>query len=237
MSRANTRVKRAAENLDRTMRSLGEIIIGREDLIRQIRYALVTKNHVLMEGPPGIAKSMLADRLFGVLHGHKNFFSIKCTKKMSEDYLVGAPDMRVFRKEGRLIHVTDKTLVTSDFAFVDEFMDLTPNALRALLELLNERTFTRGRQIEKSPLWTVIAATNFGGDNEEALEAVIDRFMFRSRVSGLDNADDKKRMVRNRLENEQAMPVPLDKRDVVTLHNAMKKVECRALFGHLPRHL
>lgn len=224
MSRRNAVVTQAAARLEATIKSLGEIVLAREDLLRQIKYALVTKNHVLMEGPPGIAKSMLADRLFGSLTGHQHYFTIKCTKKMSEDYLVGAPNMRKFRNEGLIEHITDQTLVTSDFAFVDEFMDLTPSALRALLELLNERTFTRGRQKETSPLWTVLAATNFGGDNEDALEAVIDRFLFRCKVSPLQSVDDKKRMVRNRLDNDRALPAPFDKRDLLILHNAMKKV-------------
>jgi len=229
MSRRDVAVIQAAKRLDEAISSLGQIVISRDDLLRQIKYALVTKNHVLMEGPPGIAKSMLADRLFGVLSGHHHYFSIKCTKKMSEDYLVGAPDMKKFRNEGQIVHLIDQTLVTSDFAFVDEFMDLTPSALRALLELLNERTFTRGRQREQSPLWTVLAATNFGGDNEEALDAVIDRFLFRCKVEPLQSVADKKRMVANRLENEGKMPSTLYKRDIILLHRAMKRVRVSEL--------
>lgn len=224
--RRNSAVKASVDRLNATISALSERVLGREDLLRQIKFALITKNHVLMEGPPGVAKSMLANLLFGAIRGHRHYFDIKCTKKMSEDYLVGAPDMRKFRQEGRLWHLTDKTLVTSDFAFIDEFMDLTPGALRALLELLNERTFTRGRQKEKSPLWTALAATNFSGENEEALEAVIDRFLFRCKVEPLSSNIDRRKMLVKSIgqdTEDEAIP-PLYKKDIITLNKNVKKV-------------
>ncbi|MBD3261641.1 MAG: AAA domain-containing protein [Candidatus Altiarchaeales archaeon] len=222
----NNSARKAVDRLNATMSALSDRVLGRDDLIRQIKFALITKNHVLMEGPPGVAKSMLANLLFRAIRGHKHYFDIKCTKKMSEDYLVGAPDMRKFRQEGRLWHLTDKTLVTSDFAFIDEFMDLTPGALRALLELLNERTFTRGRQKEKSPLWTALAATNFSGENEEALEAVIDRFLFRCKVEPLSSIADRMRMIKASVGQDEEMgPIPvLNKADIVTLNKQVSKV-------------
>jgi hypothetical protein len=74
-------------------------------------------------------------------------------------------------------------------------MDLSSGALRALLEILNERTFSRGEQRIVSPLMTAIATTNFNRDDEEELKAVLDRFMFRSVIHGLKKTSERRLML------------------------------------------
>lgn len=188
------KLKPAIARLNATFDSLGSAIIGREDVLRQLKFALITKNHLLLEGPPGVAKSFMANLAFSGVTG-SSLFKVQCTRKMSEDYIVGPLDMRKFRNEGTYEHRVEGSMVTSDFAFVDEFLDLAPNTLRALLEILNERTFTRGTQRVDCRLWTAVAATNFSGDNDDALEAVMDRFLFKATVQPLNNREQRKLML------------------------------------------
>lgn len=160
-------------------------VIGRAGIIELLNLAILTNNHLLMIGPPGTAKSMLAHEAFKPMVDAK-YFSIACTKRMSEEYLVGPLDMKLFRDKGEYLHRTEGTLVDCHFAFLDEFLDLPDQCARALLEVLNERTFTRGKQREVSTLQTAIAATNFEADTQ-ALEAVEDRFMFRAKLKGIND--------------------------------------------------
>lgn len=163
-------------------------VVGRSVIIECAALALLTKQHVMLMGKPGTAKSMLSREIFKPFTDAK-YFTVSCTKRMSEEYLVGPLDMKLFRDKGEYRHITSGSLVDAHFAFLDEFLDLPDQSARALLEVLNERTFSRGKQFENSPLISAIAATNFIAESEE-LEAVEDRFMFRAVVSSLERPED-----------------------------------------------
>lgn len=216
----NKKVKEAAIRVTSSFQSLNKVVIGRSNIIRQMLYAVVTGQHLLLEGPPGVAKSHMVLQFFKVLSGCRTF-KVQCTKKMTEDYLVGPLDMRLFREEGLFIHRTEGMLPDSHFAFIDEIMDLNSGALRALLEILNERTFTRGLQRIESPLHSAIATTNFNRDSEEELTAVLDRFLFRAKVEGLTQKADKRRMLIG-YKNDTMEPVSW--KDIRLLKNALTKV-------------
>lgn len=168
-------------------------VVGRDHLITPIKLALLTRNHVLLIGKPGVAKSKF---ITAILDAFKdcNTFKIQCTKRMSEEYLVGPLDMRLFRVKGEYRHLVDGSIVTADLAFLDEFLDLPDQTLRALLEILNERKFTRGKQRETCRLHTAFAATNFSPNNEQ-VEAVQDRFLFRMHVNPLASSDEVLQML------------------------------------------
>lgn len=160
-----------------------ESIVERDEVLDAVKLALLSKNHVLIMGPAGVAKSMIANNIFARITGGE-YFKVQCTKRMSEEYLVGPLDMKLFRDKGEYRHIVSRTLVTADFAFLDEFLDLPDQAARALLEILNERKFSRGRQCETAKLNTAIAATNFTASNDQ-LHAVEDRFLFRIAIEQL----------------------------------------------------
>jgi len=148
-------------------------------------------------------------------------FRIQCTKKMTEDYLVGPLDMKLFREEGIYVHRTEGSLVESHFGFIDEILDLSSGALRALLEILNERTFTRGIQKVKSPLHTAIATTNFNKDRDDELAAVLDRFLFRAKIEKLSRIEDRMKMLQ--APTNPNIPT-LSFLDVKRVKDAMQKV-------------
>uniref|UniRef100_A0A2C9LBR5 MoxR domain-containing protein n=1 Tax=Biomphalaria glabrata TaxID=6526 RepID=A0A2C9LBR5_BIOGL len=186
-------VIQALRNLDQTFKALEKVVVGRRVLLRQIMLALITRNHVLLEGPPGVAESFMARAVFNAIEGASSF-RVQCTKKMTEDYLVGPLDMHLFREQGEYVHRVEGYLPTAHYAFLDEFMDLSTGALRSLLEVLNERTFSRGPQFVRCPLGTAICASNFAGENDEGAEAVIDRFMFKAKVAPLTRLQDRRLM-------------------------------------------
>lgn len=208
----------SSNRIVRAFSDLNNVVVGRKEILRQLMMALITRNHLLMEGPPGVAKSFLASSFFKCIEGG-NKFKVQCTKKMTEDYLIGPLDMHLFREEGEYVHRVEGYLPTAHYAFLDEFLDLSPGALRALLEVLNERTFSRGPQALRCPLSTAIAATNFSGENEEALEAVHDRFLFKAKISKLTNAKDRLAMF-----NESKPLRTFTHTDVLRVQEAVKRV-------------
>lgn len=217
----NDRLKETAKRFDKAMQALSTYIIGREAVLSQIKLALLTREHVLLEGPPGIAKSYLAAEVFRLFEGAR-VFRIQCTRKMTEDSLVGPPNVKILREEGRFIHNTEDTIVDCNLAFVDEFMDLTSGAMRALLEVLNERTFSRGAQCMKARLSTCIATTNFDRSKEEEIEAVLDRFMFKAKLTKLESMKHLRKMLEAQRPEH---PVTFPFSDLLWLQKQVDEVE------------
>lgn len=212
-------VREAAKRISDTFKALDKVVIGRHRILQQVMFALITRNHVLLEGPPGVAKSYMTNKLFAAITGASHF-KVQCTKKMTEDYVVGPLDMHLFREQGEYMHRVEGYLPTAHYAFLDEFLDLSTGALRALLEVLNERTFSRGPQSVKCPLVSAVCATNFSGESDIGLEAVMDRFLFKAKIAGLTRIQDRAAMFRS-----DGIVVPeVDHRDILRVANATQNV-------------
>lgn len=187
----------AAKKIQSLIEEMNEIFPGRENLLEQIKYALLTKEHVLTFGPTGTGKSDLIRTLYGAIEGSE-VFSIGLSKFMPEGYLIGMADPTILKNEGWFYHRPEGTILSADFADLDEFFDANSSLQRMLLGILNEREFKRGRQHEEAKLHTALASTNADPNdevrNDGNLSAVVDRFLFRCKVVYLQSSDQRRRM-------------------------------------------
>ncbi|MGA1875154.1 MAG: AAA family ATPase [bacterium] len=155
-------------------------VINREEIIQQSFYALLTGEHQLLLGRTGMAKSLLARQIFCCFE-NAHIYEKHLTKDTMPDNLFGAYDIEQM-KQGKMLHNIEGSLVTNDFAFLDEIFDANDMLLRSLLSLLNEKRFINGQQQVNSPLSSVIGAANYARYSE-MLEAVLDRFLYKSYIS------------------------------------------------------
>lgn len=169
----------------------------REHLVMQIIYALMTGEHVLIYGPKGTGKSDLVTSIFEVFDGAKRF-SVSLSKFMTESAVIGIPNPKKMQEEGVLEYNIEDSIVTCNFAELDEMLDANSPLLRVLLTILNERHFKRGRQSVNALLHTAIASTNLSPEEamqrDGGLEAVIDRFLFSTEVGYLEDSLSRLRM-------------------------------------------
>jgi MoxR-like ATPase len=168
----------------------------RESELRQIILALLSKEHVLLKGLPGTAKSELSLKVLSGISGAK-IFRQQFTAFMDESYVFG-PMIIEELKKGKVIHNIKDSLVDCDFAFLDEFFNANEETIISCNEILNERTFTRNYQREKSPLITAILTTNQERESEKKLKPIYDRLMFTSNV--LRVAQSRLGMYRNAID-------------------------------------
>ena len=154
-------------------------LVDRNRETKQLMYALFTKEHMLMMGPPGTAKSLFALRAFSAIN-NANLFQIHLTKQTTEEYVFGPLNI-VELKKGNLVHNTNGSILTADFAFLDEFFDASDVLLRSLLGVLNERTWMKGSQEVKAKLHTAILTSNYQRESE-VTQAVLDRIIFKSEI-------------------------------------------------------
>ena len=193
------------ERLNKLFASLEVYFVDRQTELSQLKMALLTKEHMLMKGAPGTAKSQMSRAVFKGLTGGK-IFETQFSKFMSEDYVFGPVNVKKLREDGEIVHNTKGTLVDADFAFIDEVFDGSDVLLRSTLEIINERTFTRNAQAIACPLHTAVMTSNYVRE-EEATEAFNDRILFKADVQPVQDAEGRMTMYRIALANHSLSKV------------------------------
>src|ERR1700688_947904 len=155
------------------------MFLERVDLIGGAIVAMLAANHVLIIGPPGTAKSMLADELCGRIEG-ANYFQWLLTKFSTPEEIFGAESLKGLEGDDYRRGTAHK-LPQSHIAFLDEIFKANSSILNALLTSINERIFHNGRERVAVPLITMFGASNELPDEDE-LTALYDRFMLRFTV-------------------------------------------------------
>src|SRR3954466_1124644 len=167
---------RIKEILTRARAEAGKIIIGQEAVIDRALICIFTGSHALIEGVPGVAKTLLVRALARVLGGEFN--RIQFTPDLMPTDITGTHVFNLQRNEFNLV----KGPVFTTFLLADEINRAPAKTQSALLQAMQERKVTIDRDThELSPNFTVFATQNpveYEG-TYPLPEAQKDRFMFR----------------------------------------------------------
>ncbi len=222
------------DGLGRLRELLDRHVVGHDEAKRALLLALVCREHVYMEGPPGSAKTRMAE--VAARGSALEFFFYQMHRDTRLAELVG--DVVLERRplpgggEGERIHqaIEPGGILTAEVCVLDDISRAPGEALNVLLRILNERKFGE-RPI---PLLCAIATSNPLRDeyyNEPLDPANLDRFALQLRVGGLISSGDRAaaRLLVDRFADgrvvEQPEPEPvLARRDLDALYGALAKV-------------
>ncbi len=167
---------------------MDNLVIGHEDVKTALLLGVISREHIYIEGPPGTAKTMLAEIISRAAQLNFFFYQLHRDTRLSE--LVG--DL-VISKElhaaGELIkqRIVKGGILTAEICLLDDISRAPGESLNVLLRILNERKFGE----ERIPLLTAIGTSNPTADeyyNEPLDPANLDRFVLQIKARGLSYA-------------------------------------------------
>ncbi|WP_455209623.1 AAA family ATPase [Kaarinaea lacus] len=173
-------MKPAEELKQQLNHSIGQVVFGAEELIHGICLALISGGHVLLEGVPGVGKTLLAKSLASHLGGE--FKRIQCTADLMPSDMTG---VHVFNEQSRTFELVQGPLF-ANVVLVDEINRTGPKTQSALLQAMEEGFITIDRDSYPLPQnFLVIASQNpheFEG-TYPLPESQLDRFLLRMIIS------------------------------------------------------
>lgn len=165
--------------LDAVRRDLGARFVGRTEAADLLVLAVVAREHMLLIGPPGTAKTELIHRFSGLIQARR--FTYLLTRFTEPSEIFGPLDFELFQT-GEYRIKTDEMLPDAEVVFLDEVFQGSSAILNTLLSLINERRFHNGSKAENTPLISLFGASSELPD-DPALRAFSDRFLLRTEVS------------------------------------------------------
>lgn len=176
-----------AERIRQLLDGLDAALLERAVPIRLGLLALLSGHHVLLLGPPGTAKSLLARHLARCFADARHFEYL-LSRFTHPDELFGPVSIPGLKAEDYR-RVTDGFLPRAHVAFLDEIFKANSAILNSLLALINERVFHHGRHRDPAPLLGLVGASNEPPEPDGGLDALYDRFLVRLAVGPLINED------------------------------------------------
>lgn len=182
-------VQQESATLDRVKLEIGRVIVGQEELISRLLLALLCNNHVLIEGVPGLAKTLTVTSLAQCLQA--SFHRIQFTPDLLPADVIGT--MIYNPRTGDFS--TKKGPIFANIVLADEINRAPAKVQSALLEAMQERQVTIGDTTFKLDDPFMVLATQNPVEQEGTYplpEAQVDRFMFKLKVDYPSKEDELK---------------------------------------------
>ena len=209
----------AKERLEQALFEIRRVIAGQDEMLERVLVALLAQGHLLIEGVPGLAKTLTIKTTAGVLGG--TFARIQFTPDLVPSDLVGT---RIYRPtQGEFD--TELGPVFCNFLLADEINRAPAKVQSALLEVMQERQVTIGHSTFPVPEPFLVMATQNPIESEGTYplpEAQVDRFMLKV-VIGYPEHDEELTIVRRQLS------APPELRQALSL-DELKQLQ-RAVFA------
>ena len=229
LDRQTNKVAAQSELVAKIRDEVGKVIVGQERLVDRLILALITDGHILLEGVPGLAKTLSVNTLAKVLG--LDFRRISFTPDLLPADVVGT--LVYSPKTGEF--TPKKGPVFTNLLLADEINRAPAKVQSALLESMQERQVTIGDETYRLPQPFLVLATQNPIEQEGTYplpEAQVDRFMFKCLVETPSKADERRIMQRfaqgDKPPEANTVATP---EDVASLRSTLKEVYCDEKVG------
>ena len=181
---------------------LGKVIVGQHDVIEQVFAAVFTRGHCLLEGVPGLAKTLMVSTIAKILD--VGFNRIQFTPDLMPSDITGTMVLEEDDRGKREFRFVEGPVFTN-ILLADEINRTPPKTQAALLQAMQEREVTVGRTTYAlpRPFFTIATQNPIEQEGTYPLpEAQLDRFMFNIKV-GYPTADEEEQILQTTTRNEK----------------------------------
>ena len=207
----------ARDRLEQALFEIRRVIAGQDAMLERVLVCLLAQGHLLIEGVPGLAKTLTIKTTAGVLGG--SFARVQFTPDLVPSDLVGT---RIYRA-GEGTFDTELGPVFCNFLLADEINRAPAKVQSALLEVMQERQVTIGHTTYPVPAPFLVMATQNPIESEGTYplpEAQIDRFMLKILI-GYPTHDEELTIVQRQLEDAPTLRETLTLEDLGQLQRAV----------------
>ena len=209
-----------AEQLERAVFEVKRVIVGQDRLVERMLVGLLARGHLLLEGVPGVAKTLAVETIATVVGG--TFSRLQFTPDLVPADILGT---RIYR-QGREEFDIELGPVVANFVLADEINRAPAKVQSAMLEVMAERKLSLGGKTFPMPDPFLVLATQNPIENEGVYplpEAQRDRFLFKLLIEYPNVEEEREIIYRMGAQPPAAQPV-LTPADLVRLQGTAEKV-------------
>ena len=199
------KIKNESAFVDLLSMEINKVIIGQKHLIERLLIGLLADGHILLEGVPGLAKTLAINSLSRAING--DFSRIQFTPDLLPSDIVGTTIYNMSKNEFNI----KKGPIFGNFILADEINRAPAKVQSALLEAMQERQVTIGDTTFQMQKPFLVLATQNPIDQEGTYplpEAQVDRFMLKT-VIDYPKQDDERTIMRNSLKGQYEIIKPV----------------------------
>jgi MoxR-like ATPase len=222
ISKINALIEKESGFIDLLNMEIGKVIIGQKHMVESLLIGLLSNGHILLEGVPGLAKTLAISTLSKVIN--VDFKRVQFTPDLLPADLLGTMIYNQKKEE----FISKKGPLFSNFILADEINRAPAKVQSALLEAMQERQITIGDKTYKLPEPFLVMATQNPIEQEGTYplpEAQVDRFMLKV-VLPYPNREEEKLIVRANVSSE-GFPTPkkvVDPKQIIKARDIVKKI-------------
>ena len=201
----NERIQRESAFVDLLQMELGKVIVGQKHMTERLMIGLLANGHILLEGVPGLAKTLAIKSLASAIHA--KFNRIQFTPDLLPADLIGTV---IYNQKSESFNVR-KGPIFANFILADEINRAPAKVQSALLEAMQERQVTIGDSTFPLDEPFLVLATQNPIEQEGTYplpEAQVDRFMLKV-VIGYPTRDDERAIIRQNMASEGSKISPI----------------------------
>ena len=213
------------KRIEQLLDALNKGIYEKDNEIALSLLAAVAGESIILLGPPGVAKSMVARRLSKAFSGARSFEYLM-SRFSTPDEIFGPVSISKLKDSDDYERVTEGYLPTADVVFLDEIWKAGPAIQNTLLTVINEKVFRNGNRIVSLPLKLLIAASNELPAQGEGLEALWDRLIIRLESKSIKQDENFDKMLLDDGNEDITVPSKLQitNDEYTNWHKAISKI-------------
>lgn len=218
----NEKIQRESAFVDLLTNEMDKVIVGQKSMVERLLIGLLSNGHILLEGVPGLAKTLAINTLAKCVHA--DFSRIQFTPDLLPADLIGT---MIYNQKQEAFSIR-KGPVFANFVLADEINRAPAKVQSALLEAMQEKQVTIGDQTFPLPNPFLVLATQNPVEQEGTYplpEAQMDRFMLKV-VIGYPTKEEERKIITSNISPE-GMPKPnaiLNPEDILKARKVVKDV-------------